>query len=170
MKTFLKYAAFIMMGLAGLALLMIFITQLKSGARDWSGLDIVFGCTATIYGETASVFEFSFMNLLTYALVIACGVLDFLYYKKENRKLLLIAIICAFVAALFFFLAKEFTVASSLVEESFAADGESFKDYTELAAGAIFGGLFSIAAGVVGLIKFNEKQPQSTPEQQESQA
>ncbi len=144
MKKFLKFAPLAMAGCAVLALIMIFLPQLTDeGDGSYSGLEIVFGVKEHGY----EILKFSFLNLLTYLFVIAMAVVSVLaYMKKDNKLFLLIAIVLAIVSAVFFFLAKAFVQADDLTLEM-------IKEFCDLGVGAIFGGIFSILAAGVGVVK-----------------
>ncbi len=143
MKKYLKFAPWAMVAFAVLALFMLFAPQVKTdGGNSWDGTEIVFG--STLYGQ--EILKFSFMNMLTYILVLATATFSILFYIKNNNNFLLISIICSFLAALFFFLAKNFVVPTKEVKEL-------VQQYCSLAVGAIFGGIFSLFASSIGIAK-----------------
>ncbi len=148
MKTFLRYASWVMTAFATLTLLLIFAPQITTdGGGELNGLDVVFGCE--IYGEQC--LKFSFMNLLTYLLVILSGGFAVLNALKNDRKFLLVAIICAFIAALFFFLTTSLAVPVETLKEL-------FNNHSNIGVGAILSALSLIAAGAIGIIKLTAKK------------
>lgn len=136
---------------AVIALIMIFLPAIVVEEETYSGLKVIFGYSekresALITLET-EIFAFSFMNLLTYLLVIAggvCGVLAFI--KSDKRIFAWIAAACLLVAGIFFFCSVGFTVLSKgLVDLGITK--ENFK----LGAGAIIGGIVSILGALCAI-------------------
>ncbi|MBQ8429314.1 MAG: hypothetical protein IJX30_04395 [Clostridia bacterium] len=121
-----------------IALIMVFLPSVKLefwGVEEtWNGFQTAFGHKED--GQT--VFKFSFMNCVTWALLIggiACAVLS---YMNANNKLFgYIAIVALFVAGIFFFC----TVGFLNVEQE-------AKDMLDLGAGAIIAGICSILAAI----------------------
>ncbi len=143
MKKFLKLAPWAMVGLAVLALLMMFLPQVKTdGGNSWDGTEIVFG--TSLYGQ--EVLKFSFMNLFTYILVLVTAIFAIVNYMNDNKTLLIVSIISAFGAMLFFFLAKTFVAPAEEIKAL-------VQQYCSLDIGAILGGIFSLIAGVAGITK-----------------
>ncbi len=143
MKKYLKFAPWVMVGFAVLALLMLFAPQLVTdGDGEMSGVDVIFGYE--IYGE--ELLQFSFMNLVTYLLLVAMAIFAVASYIKEDKKLLIIAIALSFLTMIFFFMTKTFVVPVEGVKEL-------IREYCSLGVGAIFGAIFSMLAGGVGIAK-----------------
>lgn len=109
--------------------------------------DATISCWELVFGYTQhSVvwLKFSFMNFLTYALVIAgiiCTVLN--YLGKGGKYMNLIATGAFLIAGIFFFLTISF---ASVNTELMKAD--AFKESVKLGVGAIIGGICSILAAV----------------------
>lgn len=146
--------------LAVVALVMVFVPALgvNNSNTTYSGLNVIFGCK--VANGNADLFYFSFMNLLTYILVLAAIVLIILKFVFKKRMLfnLLIALILV-VAGIFFFLTKQFTLLneSAVNVTNFASavsqllGGGSFKamDAFYLAAGPIVSGILVIIGGLL---------------------
>lgn len=136
---------------AVIALIMIFLPAIVVEEETYSGLNVIFGYSekresALITLET-EIFAFSFMNLLTYLLVIAggvCGVLAFI--KSDKRIFAWIAAACLLVAGIFFFCSVGFTVLSKGLVD-LGVTKENFK----LGAGAIVGGIVSILGALCAI-------------------
>ncbi len=102
---------------------------------SYSGADVTFG--------KENYFDFSFMNLLTYILVLASVVLSILKVTnvlKGNISEYIIAALLL-VAGIFFFCTGAFTIISSGVSIT-----------KSLAVGAILGGIFSLAGCVLSVL------------------
>ena len=114
---------------------------------QYSVWEVVFGKTSQMGGKTYEILKFSFMNFLTYALVIAgivCTVLNFL--GKGGKYMNLIATVAYLIAGIFFFLTIAFTVPNA--EGASAEAIAEWKELFKLGAGAIIGGICSILAAV----------------------
>ena len=119
----------------------------------YSGWDVAFGLTekATVGGATISreIFKFSFMNVLTYLLVIAgiaCTVLN--YLGKGGKYMNLIATVTFLLAGIFFFLVIPFSMPNVGGEATIEEIAELKEEFFKLGAGAIIGGICSILAAV----------------------
>ncbi len=158
MKNLNKILTFVMCGCFALAIIMIFLPAIGEGDDTYNGLKVVFGYTAkreTVLGTaTAEIFKFSFMNLLTYILVIAALVLTVLQIVKGENKIFTYATIgCALVAAIFFFLTKNLTVIPEDAKKILEAANTTFAKEATLGVGAILGGVFSIIGCLCGAAK-----------------
>lgn len=154
MKKYLKYVGLGMAGLALISLIMVFVSAI-GGDSKMTGLEAIFGYSeefTTIMGGEGKLelTKFSFMNLLTYLLVIgvgACGVLSFL---KGDEKLLYVAIGLAVLAAIFFLLTKSFIVLTQDMKDLFELAGKTFAEEAELGAGPIIGAICMFLAAAAG--------------------
>lgn len=124
------------------ALVMLFLPAVKQKTLEltYSGLDITFG-----YEEAnIEIFKFSFMNLLTYILVLAGIVCAILSAMGKSKKLTsLISSLAFIVGGVFFFLSITFSV---LPVTGILA--EAVKEELTLGYGAIIGAITSILAGL----------------------
>lgn len=147
--------------LALVAIFMIFIPALgvKNSDTTYSGLNVVFGYK--IEDTNTYLFTFSFMNLLTYILVIAAIVLIILKYIVKKGKILNIVIFALLVVAgIFFFLTKAFTAinetavkTANLINAISAFLGgnanANAKDAFVIAAGPIVSGILCLLGALV---------------------
>ena len=141
----LNYFYCIALVLCVAALAMVFVPAVKIVGKltdsvyyTGNGLNTIFG-----YSDgSVSVFSFSVLNLMTYALPLAALVLVALKMASGTKGKLLdcIAIVLLVVASVFFFLAPTFAISE------FANVGLHVK---KLAIGAILGGVASILATLV---------------------
>ncbi len=155
-----KYLKFVDLGIAALALIsliMIFLPAVTGSvlgqSYDYNGLKVVFGYSekSSFLGSTVTTefLKFSFLNLLTYILVlgtIACAALSFM---KGNKTVLLVAVAMAVVAGSFFLLTKNFVV---LPTEN-ANVIKAFKDNVSLGVGPIIGAICMYVAAGAGIAK-----------------
>lgn len=136
---------------AVIALIMIFLPAIVVEEETYSGLKVIFGYTEkeSAMGITlkVEVFAFSFMNLLTYLLVIAGGVCGVLAFMKSDKPIFTwIAAACLALAGIFFFCSVGFTVLSKDLVD-LGATKENFK----LGAGAIIGGIVSVLGALCAI-------------------
>lgn len=136
---------------AVIALIMIFLPAIVVEEETYSGLKVIFGYTEKESGMgitlKVEVFAFSFMNLLTYLLVIAGGVCGVLAFMKSDKPIFTwIAAACLALAGIFFFCSVGFTVLSKDLVD-LGATKENFK----LGAGAIIGGIVSILGALCAI-------------------
>jgi hypothetical protein len=145
-------------GLVAIIMLFVPAVAVKDADATYNGLKIVFGYTAkqTVLGSTVTytVFNFSFMNLLTYILVLAGLVLSVLNVKMQNKLFSVIAAVVFLVAGIFFFCTVGFTSVNADASKLFASLGSNIKDSLSLAVGAILGGVCSIAAALASIGNF----------------
>lgn len=149
----------VVLAVAAFCMLFLPAVGIKDSDTTYSGMNVTFGYSVKVLLEV-KVFEFSFMNLLTYILVLAAIVLIILKFVFKKRMLfnLLIALILV-VAGIFFFLTKQFTLLneSAVNVTNFASavsqllGGGSFKamDAFYLAAGPIVSGILVIIGGLL---------------------
>lgn len=136
---------------AVIALIMIFLPAIAVEEGTYNGLKVIFGYTEKESGMgitlKVEVFAFSFMNLLTYLLVIAGGVCGVLAFMKSDKPIFTwIAAACLALAGIFFFCSVGFTVLSKDLVD-LGATKENFK----LGAGAIIGGIVSILGALCAI-------------------
>lgn len=136
---------------AVIALIMIFLPAIVVEEETYSGLKVIFGYTEKESGMgitlKVEVFAFSFMNLLTYLLVIAGGVCGVLAFMKSDKPIFTwIAAACLALAGIFFFCSVGFTVLSKDLVD-LGATKENFK----LGAGAVIGGIVSILGALCAI-------------------
>lgn len=136
---------------AVIALIMIFLPAIAVEEETYSGLKVIFGYTEKESGMgitlKVEVFAFSFMNLLTYLLVIAGGVCGVLAFMKSDKPIFTwIAAACLALAGIFFFCSVGFTVLSKDLVD-LGATKENFK----LGAGAVIGGIVSILGALCAI-------------------
>lgn len=137
---------------AVIALIMIFLPAIVVEEETYSGLKVIFGYSEKAPGMGGitleiEVFAFSFMNLLTYLLVIAGGVCGVLAFMKSDKPIFTwIAAACLALAGIFFFCSVGFTVLSKDLVD-LGATKENFK----LGAGAVIGGIVSILGALCAI-------------------
>ena len=135
------------------AVVMIFLPTIgiKDTNKTYTGLQIAFGYSNETLGVKTTVFNFSFMNLLTYILALAGTVVALLGLVKNQFAGALFRFIaagCFIVSAVFFFLSINFCLPNETASSITSILGGNIKEAGSLAAGAIIGG---ITAGLAGL-------------------
>ncbi len=172
MKKYLKYVDIGTVVLSIVSLVMLFVTAIswtnvslsgEATVTTYSGWASVFGYTdvtsGELFGSTLSVskeiFKFSFMNMLTYILVLAVAVCGVLSIMKKNKKILAIGILLALVAGVFFLLTKNFVVLSDDLANAYTKAGKSFSadENVSLGAGPIVGAICMFVSAVAGIGK-----------------
>lgn len=114
-----------------------------------SNLKLTFGYSEEVLGKKVAIYNFSFMNLLTYLLVLAGMVFAVLaILGKLGNLSKIISAVCFIVAGIFFFCTIAFCApnieSKDLVSET--------KKALDLGIGAILGGILSILAGVAVVV------------------
>ena len=158
----MKYAGYFALLMAIVSLCMIFCTAIvytvpNADPVSYSGLNVVFGFKepqASIGNSKYETewFKFSFMNLLTYILLIVGIVFSVLRLAGKKSKLFtIITAACFIVAGVFMFLTIPYSIvgAGQLTGELLLD-----KQYMSLGAGAIIGGVFACAAGAYKVGEF----------------
>lgn len=144
------------------AFIMLFLPAIgvKDADTTYKGLDIVFGYKGKVLTVEYTVFNFSFMNLLTYILVLAGVVLSVLNLvgKKPSKLLALIAAAAFLVAGIFFFCSVSFASLNEDASKLITAFGGDIKDGLELAFGSIIGGIAGILAAIAAASPFYLKK------------
>ncbi len=154
MKKYLKYVPLGMAGLALISLIMIFVNAI-GGDSELTGLQAIFGYTEKqdlgfLGNLETEITKFSFMNLLTYLLVIGTGVCGVFAFLKGDEKLLYVAIGLAVLSAVFFLLTKSFVVLPDEMKQVFEALDTTFAKEAELGAGPIVGAICMFLAAAAG--------------------
>ena len=138
------------------AIIMLFVPAIgwKNLDGTFKGMDVVFGCKGK--GTEISTLNFSFMNLLTYILVLAGTVLSLLnvLVKKPSKLFSLIAAVAFLVAGIFFFCTLSFTSFNDVLTTLPGMFGKDIKSAFELAAGSIVGGVLSILSAICAASPF----------------
>jgi hypothetical protein len=156
---FLMQAVAVLWGVV--AFIMLFLPAIGVDGTDttYNGLKVVFGYKQSTLGYEYSVFNFSFMNLLTYILILVGIVLSVLsIVSNTNKWVSVIASVAFLVAGIFFFCTIAFTSVNADASKIFASLGGNIKDSFTLAVGAILGGVFSIVAALSSLGAFLMKE------------
>lgn len=149
MKNLHKYLNYGLLALLAATVVMLFVPAVKYLDESYNGLKVVFGYSISkeVLGSTVTttIFKFSFMNLLTYLLVIAALVLTLLQVKKANKLFNYVTIGLTLVAGIFFLLTKNFTVVSDSAQKLYEAAGSSFAkdENVKLLFGPIFAAICS---------------------------
>ncbi len=137
--------------LGAIAVIMMFLPAIgiKDSETTYTGLHLAFGYKTTkeILGSTVTTvhFDFSFMNLLTYLLLIGGVVFSVLsFINRGGRFASFIAMGLTLVAGVFFFLTISFCIPNADLSKIYTFFGDNFKNYLVLSAGSITGGITSI--------------------------
>ncbi len=154
MKKILKYVNHAIAALGVVALCMIFVAAigyegigegLKKEFITYNGLKVVFGYKEAVTDSiTVELIKFSFMNLLTYILVLAAIIFAVFGILKSNKLFLLVTIVCALAAAIFFLCTKSFVVLPE--------DGK-LSEEVKLCAGPIVGAICMFLSAIAGTAK-----------------
>lgn len=143
MKKVIKFLPLVAAVLGLIAAISLFLPAIVVGDNEFLGFTTAFGYEK----KGVEYLSFSFMNLLTYLLVIGgtvCAVLA--YFKKENKLFAWISAVCFLVAGVLFFFMIPFASPTAMWKLL-----GGFKKLAELGYGAILAGVCSIlgAAAVV---------------------
>ena len=147
----------ILLGVVAVITLFLPAIAIEEMETTYTGLQVAFGYTkeTEVFNSVikTEVFEFSFMNLLTYILAIVGVVFTVLgFLGKGGKFATLIATIAFVLAGVFFLLTVAFTIPA--VDESLV---EKLKETFKLGVGAIIGAICSflsaIASGYKLLVK-----------------
>lgn len=119
------------------------------------GLKTTFGWEYEIYTTEVELFEFSFLQLLTYALPLV-GVIS-LYYAVNNdsKSAVSFAILCFLVGALLFFLSTH------TLEFADKETKKQFEDCGELGAGAIIGGICCLLSALCAWLHLKDEKAET---------
>ena len=148
------------------AIVMMFVTSMKidNTQLTFTGAQLTFGYSnvEAAFGGTVTtpLLKFSFMNLLTYLLVIAGIVLVVLAFLDKGGKYIpFIAAACFLLAGIFFFLQAKFSMPTDelvgIIKAANLQFGEGFnvKSCMHIGAGAIVAGILSILSAGASLVK-----------------
>lgn len=139
------------LGLVAVVMMFLPAIGVKDSDKTYTGLQIAFGYKTQILGTDVAIFNFSFMNLLTYILALAGTVVALLGLVGKNFAGALFRFIaagCFIVSAVFFFLSLNFCLPNDTASSVMTFLGGNIKEIGSLAAGSIIGGC---AAGLAGL-------------------
>lgn len=136
MKALKKYFPLISLVCGAVALVMFFLPCVKIPGESYNGLKIAFG-------NKDAGFAFSILNLITFVLAIAGGVLAYMGAKNGNKNFQYAAIACFVVAAIFFFCMVNFCQPSKEAVEYWGKKTakKMMKEALDLGFGAILGAL-----------------------------
>lgn len=142
------------LGLAAVAMLFLPAIGIKDTDTTYTGLQITFGYKESLLGFEYTVFDFSFMNLLTYILAVVGIVFSVLSAMGKGSKFAAFIAAAAFaVSGVFFFLSVSYTLPNEDASKIISFVGGDIKDALTLAYGAIIGGVASLLAAVCNLGK-----------------
>ena len=142
------------LGLAAVVMLFLPAIGIKDTDTTYTGLQITFGYKDSLLGFEYTVFDFSFMNLLTYILAVVGIVFSVLSAMGKGSKFAAFIAVAAFaVSGVFFFLSVSYTLPNEDASKIISFVGGDIKDALTLAYGAIIGGVASLLAAVCNLGK-----------------
>ena len=142
------------LGLAAVVMLFLPAIGIKDTDTTYTGLQITFGYKESLLGFEYTVFDFSFMNLLTYILAVVGIVFSVLSAVGKGSKFAAFIAAAAFaVSGVFFFLSVSYTLPNEDASKIISFVGGDIKDVLTLAYGAIIGGVASLLAAVCNLGK-----------------
>lgn len=142
------------LGLAAVAMLFLPAIGIKDTDTTYTGLQITFGYKDSLLGFEYTVFDFSFMNLLTYILAVVGIVFSVLSAMGKGSKFAAFIAAATFaVSGVFFFLSVSYTLPNEDASKIISFVGGDIKDALTLAYGAIIGGVASLLAAVCNLGK-----------------
>lgn len=147
-------AAAVLLGLVAIAMIFVPTVTVKGiiNTYTFTGLNLAFGCN--LENTSTAIFEFSFMNLLTYILALAGTVVALMGLIKNSFAsglFRIIAAACFIVSGVFFFMSLNFCIPNTTATEAFKLIGD-IKSNGVLAVGAYIGGITAIIAGVCELL------------------
>lgn len=142
------------LGLVAVVMLFLPAIGIKDTDTTYTGLQITFGYKESLLGFEYTVFDFSFMNLLTYILAVVGIVFSVLSAMGKGSKFAAFIAVAAFaVSGVFFFLSVSYTLPNEDASKIISFVGGDIKDVLTLAYGAIIGGVASLLAAVCNLGK-----------------
>ncbi len=157
----LKYVEALIVVLAFASIAMMFLPAVKWGEDSYNGLKVIFGYTqvnsadlgwlGTLTNETG-IFSFSFINLLTYILVLLVAVLAVVAIMKGNKKVLLGVALFAIVAGVFFLLTNNFIVLHEDITKLLDAAKKTYDG--KLAVGPIVGACCMFVSAIAAVAKY----------------
>lgn len=142
------------LGLVAVVMLFLPAIGIKDTDTTYTGLQITFGYKESLLGFEYTVFDFSFMNLLTYILAVVGIVFSVLSAMGKGSKFAAFIAAAAFaISGVFFFLSVSYTLPNEDASKIISFVGGDIKDALTLAYGAIIGGVASLLAAVCNLGK-----------------
>ena len=142
------------LGLVAVVMLFLPAIGIKDTDTTYTGLQITFGYKESLLGFEYTVFDFSFMNLLTYILAVVGIVFSVLSAMGKGSKFAAFIAAAAFaISGVFFFLSGSYTLPNEDASKIISFVGGDIKDALTLAYGAIIGGVASLLAAVCNLGK-----------------
>lgn len=154
-KTNLKpifYGIAIILGIAAFCMLFTNVYKITTTVGNSSTTEVAKGTVAVFGGEFAGLEKgivFSFMNMLTYILVLAAVVLSVLKLANVCKAKWVDFVIAGLfvVSGIFFFCTTAFTTLDTNLQKTIDAVGSLTKVTKSLGVGAIVGGILSLLAG-----------------------
>lgn len=151
-KILLALAA--LLGVASFCMMFVSAAIIPDTDYAYTGANLTFGYKQSLVNYEYVLFNFSFMNLLTYILVVVGVVFAVLAVLGKLGKIApLVASVAFLVAGIFFFcsiafcaLNENFDNFTSGLTSIFSGTKKSGKDILSLGAGAIVGGVLSLLA------------------------
>lgn len=138
--------ASVLLAIVAICLLAAPAATIKDTEITYSCANLVFGYTEKGSFSSIDIFDFSFMNLLPYILLLVGIVLSVLSGMKGGKLLSLLAAACYIVAGVLFFL----MITMSL--PSIGGDAATeIKEIYVLGAGAVVSGILAIIAGLLNV-------------------
>lgn len=149
-----------------LAVCMMFVKAVsvvsgETELQSFTGWQISFGHSETVFNSKVAILNFSFMNLLPYLLMLGALVVSILNMLGKNSFLLnVIAAALGIVAAIFFFSATAYIAVAGTEGSSFLSgiwksiiDALKDSENMKLAIGSILGGVFAILSAACSALK-----------------
>ncbi len=144
----------VVLAIAAFCMLFLPAVGIKDSDTTYSGMNVTFGYSVKVLLEV-KVFEFSFMNLLTYIFAVAAAVLACLkLFVKDSKVITLVVSALLIVAGVFFFLTVQFTSVNANATSVIKAVGGDIKGGLTLGIGAILGGVFALLGGATACCEF----------------
>lgn len=131
----------VIFGIVAVATIVLPAIFVKETDTSYTGLQLAFGYTKEIIGVTTTVFSFSIMNVLAYALVLA-GVIFGL--AKDSKLFNLISALAFIVGGIFLFMQISFCI---------PALSSLLKDLFVLSAWSVIAGILAILSGIISFAK-----------------
>lgn len=149
-----------LLGLAAICMMFLPAVGIKETDTTYTGMQVAFGYTEVtkvpIIGTEikATIFNFSFMNMLTYILALVGVVFSILAALGKGSKFANFVAAAAFgVAGVFFFLTVQYSIPNEDLQKLFTFIGSDIKNSLTLAYGAIVGGVLAFVAALANLVK-----------------
>lgn len=148
------------LGVAAICMMFLPAIGIKDTDTTYTGMQVAFGYTEVtkvpVIGTEikTTIFNFSFMNLLTYLLALVGVVFSVLAALGKGSKFANFVAAAAFgVAGVFFFLTVQYSIPNEDLQKIFSSLGGDIKANLTLAYGAIVGGVLSLVAALANLAK-----------------